>query len=685
VTAIATADGHLRDDLHALAALYEVQTSYVDASGQVRHAQRDALAAVLGALGADVGDPAGALRSERLRLHVQTVEPVVAVPAAGAQVVSLALPRALHPRDCWLSVESEDATMVHRSRLLPAIHRPLGSGNLEGRPMDRYEARVGSLSEGLAPGYYRLRIEGPGIDAGSLLVVAPRCPLPRRGWGAFLPLHAMRTASDWGVGSYGALGDLARWVERLGGQLVGTLPLYPSLLDGPVEISPYLPATRLGWNELYVDPTVLPELEASPTARALLGSDEFTADLAAARRSALVDYPVTMALVRRTLEPLARTVYERPSARRDALESFARQRPDLVAYARFRGGLSVGAPGAPTTDAAPGAPAPGAPAPGTAAGAVAGAAGPGVEPVLGNDEARYHLYAQWVAAQQLAAAGDDLLLDLPVGVHPDGFDTHWEPAAFAEGVEGGAPPDPFFAAGQQWGFRPLHPRALREQGYRYPIAVLRHAMQRAKVLRLDHVMGMYRLYWVPQGADAHHGVYVRYRDKELRAIVAVEAHRSGTAIVGEDLGTVPDEVRQGMARDRMLRSWVIQFEVSADAPLPDPPELSMASIGTHDLPRFAAFWDGPQRASWRRALGDDVRRALLACLDHLAAGPARLVLVDLEDLWLERWPHNRPGTGPEAGNWQHRAARTLEHLRDDSEVADALRRIDALRRQGDTE
>lgn len=193
-------------------------------------------------------------------------------------------------------------------------------------------------------------------------------------------------------------------------------------------------------------------------------------------------------------------------------------------------------------------------------------------------------------------------------------------------------------------------------------------------------MGLHRMFFVPDGAEARDGVYVRYRDEELRAICTIEAERSRTAVVGEDLGTVDDEVRQGMARDRMMRSWVLQFEVAPDAPLPQPPELVMASIGTHDLPRFAAFWDGPRRANWRRALGGDARRGLRTCHDHLAAGPARLVLVDVEDLWLERWPHNRPGTGPEAGNWRHRATRTLEDLRGDPEVVDVLERIDGLRR-----
>lgn len=674
--------GAVPRDLAALAALYEVQATYVDASGRERAASPDTLRALLGALGAPVTDVRGALRAEQLRQHVEPIEPVVAVPSVGSQVVPIRLPHGTHPRDCWLSVEDERGETL-RNRLLPSIRRPLGTSTLEGVRVDGYEAQLGTPLRMLPPGYYRVRVDCAGVDATSLVVVAPRCPVPRRGWGAFLPLHALRTASDWGVGNYPALGAFARWVSSLGGDLVGALPLYPQFLGGaaggpaerqgephpersgppaPIEISPYLPVTRLGWNELYVDPAALPEIEGSPEARALLESDRFQADLAAARRATFVDYPATMALVRSVLEPLSRAAFESRSPRRDALEAFARDHPELVAYARFRAGETGAGAATGSRENTAATPAPRTPFPETA-------------------EGRYHLYAQWAAFGQLADVGDGLFLDLPVGVHPQGFDTHWEPDAFCEGVEGGAPPDLFFSKGQKWGIRPFHPRGLRTQQYRHLIDVLRHAMSHATTLRLDHVMGLYRLYWVPEGAEATDGAYVRYRDEELRAIVALEAARSGTAVVGEDLGTVPAEVREGMAEDRMLRSWVLQFEVSADTPLPEPPELSMASIGTHDLARFAEFFEAPERAALRRVLGGDARRGLRMCLDHLAAGPARSMLVDIEDLWLERWPHNRPGTGPEAGNWQHRSARTLEELTSDEDVIGAFERIDALRRQ----
>ena len=121
---------------------------------------------------------------------------------------------------------------------------------------------------------------------------------------------------------------------------------------------------------------------------------------------------------------------------------------------------------------------------------------------------------------------------------------------------------------------------------------MRHVMRRASAVRIDHVMGLHRLFWIPEGAGADRGVYVRYAADELQAVVALEAHRAGTVVVGEDLGTVPPEVRSDMAAAGVLRSWVLEFEVTPDEPLPDPPVSALASVATHDLPRFAAFWDG---------------------------------------------------------------------------------------------
>jgi len=685
--------GRLRSELVDLAALAEhhgVLRSYTDVDGAEHYASPEAVMAVLRSMGVAVDRPEGAaevLRAEQAADVGRWLPPVLVHWTARPRPFQITLPSNVHPRDGWLTV-TMDGGQVHRERLLTAIARPLSGDTVDGRRVDSYQLRLGASSFELPVGYHELRVEAPGIDASALLIAAPRCPQAARGWGAFLPLYAVRAADDLGVGTYRHLGQLLEWVKELGGGYVGTLPLYPAFLDQPVETSPYLPVTRLGWNELHVDPRTLPELAAAPEASALLASDELGRRIADARNSVLVDHVGVMATVRSLLEPMAEALFSSDGDRRDRFEAFVDHHPEVAAYARFR-----------------------------AAGGRAGKAGvdrhahrEGRIPDEAVDAAaeRYHLYAQWVADEQLSAAagGDGLYLDLPIGVHPLGFDPWWEPGAFVTGVRGGAPPDAFYRRGQDWGFPPLHPEHLRNSGYRYLRACLEHVLRHAATLRIDHVMGLHRLFWVPEGAEPTDGVYVRYPDEELRAVVAVEAHRARAAVVGEDLGTVPGEVRAGMAADAMLRLWVLQFETSAEDPLPEPPPASMASWGTHDLPRFATFWEGADideregrgdldaraaagervaRERWRRSVAErlgaehDPAAVLRGFLEHLAAGPARLVLVELEDLWLERRPQNRPGTGPEMPNWRRRASRSLEQLRDDPAVTGFLSGLTARR------
>jgi 4-alpha-glucanotransferase len=522
-----------------------------------------------------------------------------------------------------------------------------------------------------------------------MLIAAPACPEAPRAWGAFIPLHALRSETDWGTGSYSELASLGQFVSALGGSMMGSLPLYPAFLDGPADPSPYRPVSRLAYNELYVDPTALPE-RSSVEARQLLEDSEFVSRLGRAHESPLVDYEEISKLKRRVLEPMSEYLFSGASTqRRDELGAFAASHPELVDYASFRAGLDTAGR--------------------------RGARGGLPEPGRREDAAfNYHLYCQFAAYCQLSAAESAIRLyaDLPIGVHPDGFDPSWSPASFVTTVRGGAPPDAFFTSGQDWGFPPLHPERIRLDGYGYLRAVLSRAFRHAGFLRIDHVMGLQRLYAIPEGFDARHGAYISYRAEEMHALVSLEAYRAGTVVVGEDLGTVPDEVRERMAADKMLRSWVFQFESSARAPLPAPPRNVLASLGTHDLPRFDAYLWGTDidekqekgqlstkaataqrrgRDAWRRAFlgalgatdlppGAQERVALEGALAHLARSSAALVLVDLEELWGEREPQNRPGTGPEADNWRRRARWDMAQIRNDPGLHEMLSRIDGLRR-----
>jgi 4-alpha-glucanotransferase len=315
-----------------------------------------------------------------------------------------------------------------------------------------------------------------------------------------------------------------------------------------------------------------------------------------------------------------------------------------------------------------------------------------------------HLYVQWIVQDQLqelstsmSAAGELLYLDLPLGLHCDGFDTWRFPGLFATGVSGGAPPDPVFTAGQNWAFQPLHPRAIRADGYRYLIAVLRNHLRYAKLLRVDHVMGLHRLFWIPEGSSGERGVYVEYPAEEMYAILSLESHRAQAGIVGENLGVVSPEVNRAMNRHNIRQLYVAQYEtvlerksgsrrtpLRSSAPLRMPPRGSVASLNTHDLFPFQAFLDGsdietrlrlkllkPKDAAIERKQREQVRRMLRRfaghdplqrCLDFLGASPASIVLVNLEDLWHETAAQNVPSTTTEHPNWRRRLRYSMEQL-----------------------
>lgn len=499
-----------------------------------------------------------------------------------------------------------------------------------------------------------------------LLLVPPTIPAPRggRSVGFFTPLYALRDEASPDMGDLGTLGRLAARARVHGLDFVGTLPLLATYLRDGYDASPYAPVSHRFWNELYVELGALPEAAGRTLPLEPLGE------------GALVDHRATYERRRGVLDELAPLLTD---ARRDALEAHTTARPVLAEYARFRAEREH-------PD----------------------------DPAAQERAALVHRYAQWVIDEQLLALGarerelgPGLYLDLPVGTRGDGFDVHQHPTFFARGVAVGAPPDALFGAGQCWAFPPLDPRRHRAAGYPLLRAALAHHMRVAGVLRMDHVAGLHRLFWVPDGMSAKEGVYVRQPAEELHAIIAIEARRHDCAVVGEDLGTVAPSVGEAMDRDGMLHTWVWQLGASADGPLGGPvPEQAVASLTTHDTPTFAGHFEGAElsdhkelglidddavatkltdRAALRQALaerfelGPDAsaeatRDALLA---HCSDGPAQLLLIDLFELALEGQPHNVPGTYLERPNWRRRVPKKVDELLATPAVRELLARLGA--------
>lgn len=671
--------------LYQLARLYGVETYYRDVAGETRPAAPPTLLSVLRALGAPItglADVPDALRERREEKWRRCCRPVVvAWDGEPAQLeLSLPAPSSEGPVDC--AVELENGAKRHWTFDLtssPVAREAVVEGV-------NYAVRVLTLPADLPRGYHTVRVAAGRQRGESLLIRAPRQvhhfsdETTGRVWGAFIPLYSLHTKDSWGAGNFTDLGHLLRWTQELGGAFIGTLPLLATFLNEPFDPSPYAPASRLFWNEFYLDVTRIPELERCPAALTIAHSPDLQKEIASLRAAPLVDYRHGMAVRRSVLEELARCFFAEDSERQAALRRWVLEHPAAADYARFRAVTDRRREGWPVW-------------PDRLRDGL-------LEDGDFDPEAeRYHLYTQWTAEEQLQALaaetrknGPGMYLDFPLGVHGAGYDVWRERDAFVMSASTGAPPDALFEQGQDWGFPPMHPERIREQGYRYYIACLRHHLKHAGVLRLDHVMGLHHLFWIPPGMNAREGIYVRYRSAEFYAVLALESHRSKTAIVGEDLGTVPPYVRADMSRHGLHRMYVLPFEIDADNAAPRPvPDGAAVSLNTHDMPPFAASLGAPGHQD-RTVLGDFLRREGLletgaddaaslagACLAYLAASEAPLVLVNLEDLWQETEPQNVPGTGADAPNWRRKARYGFEEFAHMPEVVETLRQVNRLR------
>ena len=695
--------GMPRDHLRELALLFGVQLDYRSMDGQARPASNESLMGVLRALGVEIAEESEAHRAladHRAALMRRRVEPVVVAWEDRPAEVEVRLPARLAPSTLGCRLETESG----RTHAWSDRSAVVGGETLAG---ESFAVRKVVLPESLPPGYHRLAVDfGDGEPSEALVMVAPRRAYQgpkvegKRPWGVFCPLHALHGSRSRGAGDFADLEALIDWTAGLGGGLVATLPMLASSFDGPSPvISPYSPTSRLFWNEFYLDLDRIPELAHSEAARSLLHSEEVGREFEALRGSGLVDYGRQMRLKRAILEHLADGFRGVEGGRQSAFRAFVAGHPEVEDYAFFQ---AAGERHGRDWRSWP-------------SNLAAHAESADVDPRA----YRYHLFAQWQADEQLRdlaarARGKGLAwyLDFPVGVDFNSFDVWSNREAFATGASVGCPPDPVFTKGQHWGFPPLHPDRQREQGYRYLIASFRNHLRHANALRIDHVMGLHRLFWIPNGFEAKDGAFVSTPSEEIYAILSIESHRHSAWLVGEDLGTVPPEV-EGSMKDHGVRGmYVVQYEIRADqdTPLREVPEATVAGVNTHDMPPFAAFWGGldlddrkdlglldAERLERELQVRDEQRRALVRFLraegtlapeaedtgavlqatwDWLAASPATYLLLNVEDLWLETEPQNTPNTYLERPNWRRKLRRAFEGFANEPQFLEVLRRVD---------
>ncbi|ARC88724.1 4-alpha-glucanotransferase [Rhodovulum sp. MB263] len=518
-----------------------------------------------------------------------------------------------------------------------------GGDVLEGRAEDPLPA--------LPLGIHRLSV---GSDEATLLSAPPALPLPARGWGVVLPLYGLRDAGRGGLGDYADLRQALEGFAGLGAGFVGVNPIHAGFPADPRAISPYSPSHRRRFNVAHL---------AVPGEAARPGGD-------------LVDYPSAIAA------RLAALKAAFAGLQADALSELAAFRaaegPELERFARHQALSDRFGPYWPDW------PADYRICDGPAVSAFAAANGEAVA---------FHAWLQLLAGTQLAAirkagaaAGmrQGLYLDLAVGTHPAGAETWAEtggdPGLFARGVSLGAPPDAFAPQGQSWGLAPMRPGALAARGFRPLAEILRAQLRFAGLLRIDHILGFERTFWVPEGGAP--GGYVKMPRAALLAVARIEAARAGAVIVGEDLGNVPEGLREDLAASGLLGCRLAMF----DPDMADWPEPVLGSFGSHDLPPFAA-WGAGRDIDWHLRLGHIApeqaealgaeRAARAQALSvrlggvgvdalhaALAASPARLVALQTEDMLGATEQANLPGTVDSHPNWRRRIGPAAADLAD---------------------
>lgn len=683
--------------LRQLAERAGILNEYVDQTGrETRRTSDDTRRSLLSAMRFDVSSE-GAIRDALAALdeeaRAELIPPVDVVRRGDA--ASLRLARSL-----------DECTRVE-------VHLEKG----ERRTID-FDGGTRTLDVGDLPlGYHRIVAVttrgGREMRAEQLRVVVPeRCVTPgelldgRKAFGITANLYTVRSGTNWGIGDFSDLASLARWGGAQGAQFVGVNPLH-ALLNRGTDVSPYSPVSRLFRNPIYIDPAQVPALASAGDVRSRLRSDVFGAELDALRETPAVRYEQVMAVKGIVLDALFRAF--------DAAEgSYQREFQDFVQ----RGGTALrrhatwmaiaerhGADWRAWPDALrqPDSP------------AVARYADEHASRV------RYHSWLQYEADRQLGVAASaaatagmrlGIYQDLAIGSSPAGSDTWAFPDLFARGVAVGAPPDPYSATGQNWGLPPIDPLRLRRSGYAYFIQLLRGAFRHAGALRMDHVLGLFRLFWIPDGAGGEDGAYVRYPCEDLFGILALESVRNNALVVGEDLGTVPPEVPPTLERWGVLSSKVMIFERGEHGSFKSPdsyPPLALATANTHDMAPLAGYWMGadieirtrvgltkPEDVAGEEESREVDRQRLLERLaaEHLmgdgrgldSAGlrgavhamlcrtPSELVGIALDDLAGETQPVNVPGVGPDRyPSWTRKMREPIETITASSDVLVALR------------
>lgn len=667
--------------LDQLAARAGILPSYHDLEGTLHVAGAETKSALLKAVGYDISEPALSEQMEAIdaRDRVRCLPDYVIVPAGMASTVVLVRPPA---SGSWSLVLDNGEIM---------------SGDIASDTVADGIIRFGPLPAG----YHQLSL---GTDEALVIAAPERAPSVQevarapRAWGMTGGLYAVRSTRSLGLADYEDLAHLCEVLAEKGAAFLGINPVH-ALGDACTVYSPYSPTHRGYFNSRHIAVDRVPEFENAQKAHTLLAQNAGSLD--ALRAIDLIDYDGVNAHHRALLGALF-DVFDQGQTTADRTNAFdlfcQAEGARLEEFCLFEALSHVHGSNWRIWPEA-----------------VASPDAPGIRELKTHSwrELRYHAYLQWLASTQLLEAKDrakragmalGLYADLAVGVRPDGAEIWANQGAFAHHVSLGAPPDAFNPNGQNWSLAPLNPCGLVEQKFEPFIATIRQCLKHAGMLRIDHVMGLLRCFWVPD--DGSPGAYVRYPLDALLAIIKIEAHRHNVVIVGEDLGIVPEGLRETLAKAGFYGCTIMQFEKHDNGDFRSPSDYrpnTLSSVGTHDTPTLRGYWQGKDnddrlmagqfdqvtRDEMDRRRGhdrwclqkisghwqDSEDRTLsfaqnLAIHRSLASGSAALVAVQLDDVLEVDAQPNMPGTVTEYPNWRLKMPLPIDELSKDPRLTE---------------
>ncbi len=699
-----------------MARLRGIGDAYHDYRGELRYFSLETKIEILRTMGCAVDDPA-ALVLELKRLEIERGRTLLP-PVGGANGRRVGVDLNIAASDFGASLvwtvsleRGERQSGLTSTADCPESWR----GEIEGTWITRRRFEV---PLDLPPGYHELEVKiGRGPAARCMLILSPReCYEPvavlegRRLWGVAVQLYTVRSRENWGIGDFGDLKTLIRWLGARGAGFIGLNPLHALAPEDPERASPYSASNRHFLNLLYISVPAVPEFHECAAASARIADPHFADRLAKLRAAPNVDYSGVLETKFEILELLFRDFCNRHlslgTERAATFRSFvAAGGPPLQMHALFDALDHYFR----TTR-------------GTAAGWLnwpeefRQADGAAVRSFAAEHpmQVEFYLYMQWLAHEQLTSAQGlsrelgmpiGLYGDYAVGAHPSGSETWVDQRSYRMGAEIGAPPDSLALKGQGWGIPPPDPVVMEAQHLQGFIHLIRSNMRYYGALRLDHVMSLFRLWWVAAGNSPTQGAYVHYPLHQLLTALALESARSSCMVVGEDLGVVSEEVRRALPEFGLYHYKVLLFE-KQNGRFRRPDEFvrrALATVTTHDMPTLRSFWEGRDIELRRRlklyptaAIEDEIsqerdrdREALLAALKdeglrsldaslgepfteelaqamhlYLARSKAILVALQIEDLLGMVDPVNVPGTHHEYPNWQRKLTADLEDMVD---------------------